>query len=401
MSEQEFENYLSLLCGMLRLGTGSRRQIADELRDHLEERVAFLRDAGVPDEQAVQQALEEFGDAASFATELVKVQLYRKKRWMMRMTIGGTATALAMAVLAFVAWPSPDPPSVRTAVAQAPARVPDTEGKSTRSAANARTRALIKAPTSVEFIEAPFEEFMQFLADKGGFQYYVDARGINAVAASGYASMGGRMGGGYEMESGGGYGGGGYGREGGGGGYGGYGDAGGEGMGEESAGYGGAPGNNGRQRVGRNVMEAPVTLKLRDVSIEMIMQLAMQQIGDHVTFSIREGVVVIGVQGRLPNDSETRVHFLSGLTEEEWLPWNQFATQQPSSPSPPPGSDAGVRNKLSLLHLIVAAVDRPSWDDPRNTIGLYGDRLVVTNSPDVHEKIESLLADLRSSPRRN
>ena len=69
----------------------------------------------------------------------------------------------------------------------------------------------------------------------------------------------------------------------------------GEGMGEESAGYGGAPGNNGRQRVGRNVMEAPVTLKLRDVSIEMIMQLAMQQIGDHVTFSIREGVVVIGV----------------------------------------------------------------------------------------------------------
>jgi hypothetical protein len=39
MSEQEFDLYLKLLAKCLRLTSGQREQIADELRDHLEERL--------------------------------------------------------------------------------------------------------------------------------------------------------------------------------------------------------------------------------------------------------------------------------------------------------------------------------------------------------------------------
>ncbi len=42
MGEQEFERYLALLSGMLRLSRGQRESIASELRDHLEERLAEL-----------------------------------------------------------------------------------------------------------------------------------------------------------------------------------------------------------------------------------------------------------------------------------------------------------------------------------------------------------------------
>ncbi len=48
MSNQEFENYLRLMGKLLRqLSRGQQQQIAGELRDHLESRVAKVGTGGV------------------------------------------------------------------------------------------------------------------------------------------------------------------------------------------------------------------------------------------------------------------------------------------------------------------------------------------------------------------
>ena len=56
MSDREFENYLTLLAGLLRLDGKQRRAIADELRSHLEDRLEELLERGVSKDEAVQQA---------------------------------------------------------------------------------------------------------------------------------------------------------------------------------------------------------------------------------------------------------------------------------------------------------------------------------------------------------
>ena len=47
MSEREFENYLTLVCRLLRLGAAEREATSAELRDHLEQRLAELTGRGV------------------------------------------------------------------------------------------------------------------------------------------------------------------------------------------------------------------------------------------------------------------------------------------------------------------------------------------------------------------
>ena len=69
MPEREFELYLSVLSRLLRLNPQQKDAIADELRDHLEERFEELVRSGVPRDDAIRQALDEFGDAAGLAVE--------------------------------------------------------------------------------------------------------------------------------------------------------------------------------------------------------------------------------------------------------------------------------------------------------------------------------------------
>jgi RND family efflux transporter MFP subunit len=105
MSEQEFELYLKLLSRCLKLTAAQRDQIADELRDHLEQRLEELARAGVPREKAVFQALDEFGDAAVLAGEFATIARLKRRRFLMRLSFGSVA-ALAVAILiAFAFWP--------------------------------------------------------------------------------------------------------------------------------------------------------------------------------------------------------------------------------------------------------------------------------------------------------
>jgi hypothetical protein len=63
MPEREFELYLSVLSRMLRLNEQQRDAISDELRDHMEERFEELVRSGMNRDDAIRQALDEFGDA--------------------------------------------------------------------------------------------------------------------------------------------------------------------------------------------------------------------------------------------------------------------------------------------------------------------------------------------------
>jgi hypothetical protein len=105
MSEQEFELYLKLLSRCLGLTPAQREQIADELRDHLEERLEELARAGVPREKAVVQALDEFGDAAVLAGDFAAIARLKRRRFLMRLSLGSVGALAAGLLIAFAFWP--------------------------------------------------------------------------------------------------------------------------------------------------------------------------------------------------------------------------------------------------------------------------------------------------------
>ena len=106
----------------MRLDGKQRRAIADELRSHLEDRLEELLERGVSKDEAVQQALAEFGDAAGLAGQFVAISRQRKRRWLMRMTTFSVAATLLLAAGIAIFWPGRNAaPGIAVAVAQAPA----------------------------------------------------------------------------------------------------------------------------------------------------------------------------------------------------------------------------------------------------------------------------------------
>src|SRR5947207_13254418 len=105
MSDREFENYLALLSRLLNLSAKHRARIAGELRTHLEDRLDDLIGQGIQHDDAVRQALEEFGDAAGLAGQFVAISQNRKRRWLMRMTTFSAAAIVLVAAGLAIFWP--------------------------------------------------------------------------------------------------------------------------------------------------------------------------------------------------------------------------------------------------------------------------------------------------------
>jgi len=105
MTPEEFQNYLGLLSRLLRLRATERESIEEELRSHLEERLAALTAEGIEPARAISMALAEFGDAAALAAEFTAVSRYYKKRWIMRLTVGSIAASIVMAAVLVSYWP--------------------------------------------------------------------------------------------------------------------------------------------------------------------------------------------------------------------------------------------------------------------------------------------------------
>ncbi len=179
MTNREFENYLALVSRLLRLKRGQCEQIAGELRDHLELRVAELIQAGIDPDEATRRALEEFGDAASLAGQFQFITESYQKRWMMRFATLSVAGLFLAAVFTMAMWPGQArfgaPDSVIAKGLAAIAAVSDDEvTMSDNARRNIEIRKLLTTEASLDFEDTEFADVMDYLMDKHGFNVVLD-----------------------------------------------------------------------------------------------------------------------------------------------------------------------------------------------------------------------------------
>ena len=186
MSPDEFQNYIGLLSRLLRLRATEREAIEEELRSHLEERLAALTAQGIEPARAISMALAEFGDAAALAAEFTAVSHFYKRRWIMRLTVGSIAASVIMAAMLIAYWPG-GPVQLAQSLAQAqqtdktkqlPAH--DTE----KLDVNAQTQAKLEKLMDAEFMDATLEQLMDYLANKTDVQFHFDKRSMNEAGIS-------------------------------------------------------------------------------------------------------------------------------------------------------------------------------------------------------------------------
>jgi len=110
------------------------------LRDHLQERLDELAQSGVPREKAVLQALDEFGDAAVLAGHFTTIAQLKRRRFLMRLSLGSVAALAAAMLIAFAFWPE------NRAVQGPPQVVAQEKGKPTAPAPAKPSRASTRTP---------------------------------------------------------------------------------------------------------------------------------------------------------------------------------------------------------------------------------------------------------------
>ncbi|MCE9527872.1 MAG: STN domain-containing protein [Planctomycetales bacterium] len=249
MSQQEFDTYLSLLCRLLRIAPQQREQVAEEFRAHLEDRLEELLSRGMPREEAIKLALEEFGDAAGLAAQLVSIVQGRRKRWIMRI---GTVSVvgLAAAVLLGVAfWPEGGKVKVLQAVAQTEEK-PAAPGGGPAGGGGVPAKPEAKAEQSIEqklaqridadYPEVPFKELLEDLQQRTQIQIYVNRKAISGTDIS---------------------------------------------------------------------LDAPISINLKSVRVDTVLDLVLEQAGDQeLAYVERDGILIISTADALSGASEVKVY---------------------------------------------------------------------------------------------
>lgn len=182
MSKDEFDSWLSLVGRLLGLNERQRKQISEELRDHLELRVADLIESGMERQAAVMKAVEEFGDAAVLAKNLQSVSLVNRKRWMMRFMTLATAGLFLVALLTMAMWPenarfgSPSQTVAQDAVTQDAVAVaaPAKASLSSRSRSNGEIRSSLNSVVDLVYDQSPFSDVMTELSSKLKLNIVID-----------------------------------------------------------------------------------------------------------------------------------------------------------------------------------------------------------------------------------
>ena len=193
MSNQEFENYMALVSRLLRLNRAQEQMIRDELRDHLEFRVADLVESGADPDEAVRKSLEEFGDAASLAQQFQSIFKSNQKRWMMRFATFSVAGTFVAVLMIMAMWPSPahfgapssavavqdkDPFTTATTTTD-PFSKTRTSKKKKRIMTSEDVDAILNEAVSFQYDEVPFADFMDDLRGKYNFNIVLDTSAID------------------------------------------------------------------------------------------------------------------------------------------------------------------------------------------------------------------------------
>jgi len=198
MSEQEFDRYLALLTKLLRLRSGQREEIAEELRDHLEQRLEELTAQGVPHDEAVRSALEEFGDAANLAHHFSHLSHVRYRRQTMRRALGTIAVITVVLLIAIAFWPHipvPVPPAPQFIVAQAAgspaaggamgsATTPEQAALAAEQNDKAKVEQVLSRKIAVEFVDTPLTDAILFIKHTTNVPFFLDTKSLQVTGVA-------------------------------------------------------------------------------------------------------------------------------------------------------------------------------------------------------------------------
>jgi hypothetical protein len=393
MSEQEFELYLKLLSRCLGLTAAQREQIADELRDHLQERLEELAHSGVPRDQAVLQAIDEFGDAAVLAGHFTTIAQLKRRRFLMRLSLGSVAALAAAMLIAFAFWPE-------NRAVQGPPRVVAQEKAKPQTAASAKPlRAPIRTPQQMPAvpplvtdhplssdvgqypkIEAaleqrvdfaidpePLKDAIDFIATRYQIPIMLDTKTLEdaSIDTSSEVKLA-------------------------------------------------APGLKLRQVLTLLLDELPHPLgfEMRDGVMAIS---TIEKIREHlvvVVYDCRDLVHIRSIAVSEPRPrggtTGTRALFSSAPETASQAPPSTVASTKAPGPVTGKGEsakrlekaqrtqdDLASRPAIPLIRVIQNAAEPNSWAENEGTITEFGGLLVVLQNPIVHEKIKRVLADIR------
>jgi len=157
MSQQEFDSYLALLCRLLRIAPQQREQVAEEFRAHMEDRLEELLAAGLSRDEAIQQAIGEFGDAAGLAAQLLKIQQGRRKRWIMRISVASVLCVALAGLLCLALLPEHQQLPV-IAKAQAQQESEKSGAVSTSDTPEERIEKALSSPSDLDVHNQPLKD---------------------------------------------------------------------------------------------------------------------------------------------------------------------------------------------------------------------------------------------------
>lgn len=376
MSGQEFEPYLNLLARFLRLSSGQREEIRRELRAHLEDAIDEALSRGVPRDEAIRQALDDFGDAAELAARFRSVG--QQKRWIMKGTLAAACVSLAALGVNFL-WPSApprvsasswnaagsqvEPRSARGREAgdggQAAGGRQVGDGRGAAAEGDARIRATLRETVlDIEFNDQPLEGILTHLAESLKVNVHVRWDSLEELGVS---------------------------------------------------------------------RDTTVSMHLKQVSVERVLRLLLEGLPERVDFEVDEGILVVASRDRIRREMVTRVYDVRDLIGEggatvrqvrgkrDWsysdaqpdyrrLAWARAAlVQSTDQPAELPAQETPAESASeddegdALLELIYAVIEPDEWEDNggRGQARIYQGTLAVRQTATVHRLLDEFLRDLR------
>lgn len=346
MPERDFELYLSLLTRFLRLDPAQREQIADELRDHFEERFEELLESGLSREEAIRATLDEFGDAAGLAADFSHIG-NRRRRIIMRCTLGTAAGLVAAVFLAATFWQVPAPVlGPARAVAQQPAAAPDEITPKTKAVLKVSGKSAVEAKLDerrvpqLDFVEVPLKDALEFLSDASEVDILLNHHALQAVGVT---------------------------------------------------------------------PDLPITLQVKRTSLtaRTALELVLEQASVELGFIVRDGLIYITKVVGKPSDDEIQVYNVRDILMS--LPIataaNPFAAGVEGSGGSPGGGASSVPTPAggALLHVITSTIYPNTWDEVggNGSLAEFNGLLIIKQSQTVHHEITRLLEMMRDVDQRD
>jgi hypothetical protein len=390
MSEP-FDAYLAQLCRALSRGVGDSAAVVDELRDHLEERLAELLARGVPRDVAIQTTIDELGDAATLAAEFNTVTRDLRRRWIMRYASLSVAAAVMLLLVTMAFWPeTPTAPLAPRATAQEPASTKETAAAkekekvaakakaSSKEENNAKTeRLLAGSRTKAEFVETPLKEFLEYFENLSAVQVYVEGKKLEGFGVT---------------------------------------------------------------------LDSTINLRLSSVRLDMMLELVLRNL--ELGYYVDDGIVIVTSLEDLLSRTEVRVYNCRDLLELPRLKGRAKTVKPATDPTAAPGGlgpgaapggvgpgpggtppgapgpmapgggfggglggfapgfpggsiDERTGEDVELIDVLRTNINPDSWREQGGVgeVAEYRGMLVVTHTADVHRRIDQLLEMLRQSAR--